>query len=262
MGGLGLKVVILSDLHAGDAFGLTDPANVPKIKPGHEFAKILFDWYLAKVQEIGAVDLILCPGELIEGPGSKDTIELWTTDLEEQADTCADLLTMWKCDTYKTCYASLYHSGKDHNSEHLVVKELRARGRDADIKTTQRLDLNGLLVNMFHKVGGSATAYGFASQLAKTAATDVVRGAYRGYAPAELYIRGHTHNFGHAGNDLFTVINAPALKWPLGRYGRQIDRPYYTMGIIEMEINGPTDWTWQPHILRHKLPEESYDKIA
>lgn len=258
-----MRVVVLSDIHSGDTYGLADPANIPKKRSvPHRLAKTLFDWYVGKIQEIGAVDLIISPGELIEGPGSKDTMELWTTDLEEQADACVDLLTMWNCPSYKLCYASLYHSGKDANSEHMVMRGLVERGREADIKTTQRLDIEGLKVSVLHKVGGSATAYGFASQLMKAGAHDAIRGLYRGYERADLYLRGHTHVYGFAGNDMLSVVNCPSLKWPMGRYGRGIDRPYYAMGIVELEINGPNDWDWKAHILRHKLPEEAYAKIS
>jgi hypothetical protein len=256
-----MVIVVLSDLHSGDAFGLADPANVPRQKPGHTFAKLLFDWYVEQIQDIGRVDAIILPGELLEGSGTKDTIELWTSDPEEQADACADLLTMWPCDVFHACYSSKYHDGRDTNTDHMLIRELRARGKTASVKTVQRRMVEGLEVNAVHRVGGSSTPYGFASQLMKAAATDVMRSWYNGYQPAKVYLRGHTHMHGFAGNDMATVINCPALKWPFGRYGRAIDRAYYTMGLTKLVINGPDDWDWGINRFRYRLPEEEYADI-
>jgi predicted phosphodiesterase len=256
-----MKLVALADIHSGDSLGLANPASVPANKPGHEFAKLLFDWYVSKIAEIGKPDIVVCAGELTEGPGSKDTIELWSTDMEEQVEACVDLLMMWGAGEYYLCYSSAYHAGKEQNTDHQVVRELQARGAHATVKVTQRLLVDGVRINVHHKVGGSSTAYGFASQLLKAGAVDVARGAYRKYESADLYLRGHTHIYGYAGNDQFTVYNCPSLKWPLGRYGRGIDRVYYAMGLLEIDVTAGK-WDVQEHIFRCKLPEEDYVEIS
>lgn len=257
-----MRAVVLSDIHSGDAYGLCNPAQIPKgKKQAKEVAKKLFDWYVAKVGEIGRVDAIILPGELIEGSGDKDTIDLWTTDPEEQADACADLLCMWDCNVFFACYSSAYHDGRTTNTDHMLIRELKARGKQADIKTVQRLIFDEVKVNVMHYVGGSSTPYGFASQLMKAGVTDVVRGAGRGYAFADLYLRGHTHTPGHAGNRMLTVINCPTLKWPLGRFGRKIDRPWYGMGLTDLEFEG-RDWDWHSHDFEYVLPEEKYARVT
>ena len=252
-----MKVVALADIHSGDSYGLADPANVPKKKPGHAFAAVLFDWYKEQIKRIGAIDALLCAGELTEGPGNAETIELWSTDMEEQAEACADLLCMWPCNVFHLCYSTPFHASGQLRSDNLVVKALKARRKTADIRAHQRRRLGGVPIDVFHYVGGSATPYGFASQLMKAGVTDAVRGLYRGYQPAKLYLRGHTHVYGFAGNDMLTVINLPSLKWPLGAYGLRIDRAYYAMGLTDLEFaDGVFDWNTE--ILRYKLPEERY----
>lgn len=259
-----MKVVVLSDIHSGDAFGLANPANIPKSKTvGRRYAKILFDWYTKKIGEIDKPDIVVCTGELTEGPGRKDTTELWSTDMEEQAEASAELLAMWNADDYRLCYSSMYHRGSEQETDHEVVNYLKLHyNKKADIKSHQRLKVDGVRVDAFHKVGGSSTPQTWASQIAKSATQDIVRGFYREYQPAELYLRGHTHIYGFAGNDRFLAINCPSLKWPFGSYGRNIDRPFYAMGLLEFDISDGEIVEWHPHILRVKLPEEKYAKVG
>lgn len=256
--------ITISDIHGGDCFGLTDPANIPQKKHKHakEFTKILYDWYGNKLVDIGPVQTVLCPGEVTEGRGDKDTIELWTTDLEEQAESSAEILAMIPAEKYYINYATQYHSGREMRTDRLVARLLRDDfARDAEIQGTWRLDIEKVKVNLSHHTGGSSTPHTFASQLMKSGTNDVTRAWYRGFEPADLYFRAHTHIYGYAGNDRLTVYNCPAMKWPLGHFGIRIDRPYYAMGFLEWWVEG-SEWWIKPHIFRHPLPEEKYVKVA
>jgi len=256
-----MKVIIESDMHSGDIYGLANPRNVSDRY--RELAELLFDWRVKKIEEIGKIDAHLCPGELTEGPGKKSTLELWTTDMEEQAEASAELLAMWDCPQYYMTYASAYHAGDQLKTDNLVVDKLKLNySRAADIKRVQRLVLNGLKVNVFHVVGGGSTPESFARALMKGVAVDVVRGAYRGYGPADLYIRGHSHVYGEVRNDKWHAVNAPCLKWPNGMYGGKIDRPFYAMGILELTINSREDYDLKTHIFRYKSEEEEYHEIT
>jgi len=181
-------MAIESDAHHGDVFGLCNPANVSeKYKP---FARILWEWREQKIREVGPVDMLLHLGELTEGPGHRSTIELWTTDMEEQAEDCADALCMWDCPDFRLCRASKYHTGNDSKTENMVVDKIKLRhNRRADIKVVQRLDILGLKINGAHLVGSSSTPYGKPAQLAKAATTDLLRAAYRDYPGAARGIR-------------------------------------------------------------------------
>lgn len=249
-----------SDSHCGDVFGLVNPANVSeKYK---EFARILFDWRVEQIHKIGRVDMVLHLGELTEGPGHKSTLELWTTDMEEQAEASAEMLAMWPCDDFRLCRASKYHTGTDSKTENMVVDKLKIMGRRADIKAVQRLEILGLKINGKHQVGASSTPYGKQSQLAKAATTDILRGVYRDYPGADIYLRAHTHEYAVAGNDLYTAYNNPCLKWPLGEFGQKIDRAWYTMGLQVLRVRARDDWDMQQYLLRVRLPEEVYATVA
>lgn len=249
------KLVILSDTHAGDVFGLVNPANVREEYKG--FAKILFDWYVAKIAEIGPVDRILHLGETTEGPGKKSTLELYTTDMEEQANDAAELLLMWECPAYSLCHASPYHTGRESRTERMVVKNLVLAGKEADIKGVQRLTIRGVRINAKHKVGGSSTGYGGASQAAKTAIVDTIRMADKD-GPADWYFRGHNHDYWHVENARFHVVVNPGMKWGLGDYGKQLDRPYYDMGFRQLNITDSDTVEYIKHDLKVRLPEEAY----
>jgi hypothetical protein len=252
------KLIVISDTHAGDVFGLVNPANVREEYKG--FAEILFNFYKERITEIGRVDRVLHLGETTEGPGKKSTLELYTTDMEEQAVDASELLLMWDCDNYSLCYASDYHTGRDSRTERMVVDKLKLAGKSANIQGVQRLDIRGVKINAKHKVGGSATGYGGASQAAKTAVVDTIRMADK-EGPADWYFRGHNHDYWHVENSRFHVVINPGMKWGLGDYGKQLDRPYYDMGFRQLNIYGPDEVEYIKHDLKVVLPEEEYVRI-
>jgi len=253
-------IVIESDSHGGNVFGLANPASVRDVyKP---FAKLLFDWREKKIRDIGKIDMLLHLGEITDGPGRRSTIELYTTDSEAQAEDAADLLCMWDCDDFRLCYGTNYHTGKDSKTERMVVDKIKLRhNKRADIKGIQRLEVEGVKINAKHHVGASGTGYGKPSQLAKAAINDMLKGVYRNFPGADLYFRAHTHEYAFAGTDLYAAYNNPALQWPLGEYGLKIDRPYYTMGFLVLTIANKR-WTVTPHLFKVRLPEEVYAVVG
>ena len=255
-----MTIVIESDLHVGNQFGLANPRLVGDAY--HDLAEKLFFWRVAQISDIGRVDMHLCLGETIDGPGRRCNIEQWTSDLEQQAIHAAELLCMWDCEDFRICYGTKYHTGDESRSEHKVVDKIKLlHNRRADIKGVQRLEINGVKINGRHHVGGSSTPNGKWGQLAKVATHDYLRGCYRNYPGADLYFRAHTHEYAVAGNDMYTAYNNPSLQWPLGEYGLKIDRVWYAMGMLELTITDDGEWKVKPRILRVELPEESYARI-
>ena len=253
--------IVESDLHVGNQFGLANPRLVGDAY--HAMAQTLFDWRVTVIEAVGPIDMHICPAETIDGTGRKSTLEQWTTDLEEQAIHAAELLCMWDCPDYRICYGTKYHTGDESKSEHKVVDKIKLLyNRRADIKATQRLEINGVKINARHHVGASSTPNGKWSQLAKTVTQDYLRGCYRNYPGADLYFRAHTHEYAMVGNDMYTAYNNPAMQWPLGEYGLKMDRVWYTMGLTKLTIQDDGEWTVKPYILRVKLPEENYAVVA
>lgn len=252
--------IIESDIHTGNVYGLANPACVRD--EYKEVARLLFDWRIQKIGEIGRVDVYINLGEVTDGPGRKSSIEHYTTDMEAQAEDAAENICMWNCDDYRLCYASKYHTGDGSRTEHMVVDKIKLNhNKRVDIKDMQRLEIDGIKINARHKIGNSGTPQGQASQVAKVATNDILRGVYRDYPGADLYFRAHTHQFAFAGNDMYAAYNNPAMQWPLGEYGIGIDRPFYTMGFLVLRIDNG-QWTVQPYIFRAKLPEETYERIS
>ena len=254
-------IAIESDLHVGSQFGLANPRLVGDAY--HECAEILFYWREKTIREIGKVDVHICLGETTDGPGRKTTLEQWTCDMEEQAIHTAELLAMWDCEDYRLCYGTVYHRGEGSKTDRMVVDKLKVlHNRRADIKDIQRLDINGVKINARHHVGASSTPSGKWSQLAKSATQDYLRGCYREYPGADLYLRAHTHEYAYVGNDMYAAYNNPAMQWPLGEYGLKIDRVWYTMGLQKLTITEDGEWTMKAYILRTKLPEETYAVVT
>lgn len=252
--------IIESDLQTGSMWGLAPPFRVrDECRP---FAELLFEWRESKIREIGHVDMVIELGETTEGPGHKSTIELFTTDMEEQAEIAADHICMWDCDEFHICYASKYHTGNDSKTERMVVDKIKLRhNKCADIKVVHRLEVDGVKINAAHHVGNSRTGHGQFSQVGKAAVVDYLRGQYRDYDGADLYFRAHTHKFVGVQDELFAAYNNPSMQWPMGEYGFKIDDPHYTMGFLELRI-ADGEWQVKPHIFKARLPEEEYAKFT
>lgn len=254
-------VIVESDIHAGSVFGVV--ANPAGVREEYRyFAQTLFDWREKKIREIGSVDMVIELGEVCDGPGHASSLEVYTTDMDAQADDAADLICMWPSDDIRICHASKYHSGKDGKIEYAVSDKIKLRGnRRVEVKDTHRLQIEGVKVNARHHVGNSRTGHGQFSQLGKVATNDYLRGAYREYPGADLYLRAHTHKYAFVGDELYAAYNNPAMQWPLGEYGFKIDDPHYTMGFLKLTIDG-SSWNVEPYLLRVSLPEETYAKVT
>ena len=252
-------IAVESDMHCGSVYGLANPADVPT--EYKDIARLLFKWREGIIKEVGKVDMLIHLGEVTDGPGHKSAIELYETDMDAQAESAADLMTMWNCNDYRMCFGSKYHTGCDSKTERMVVKELKLKGKLVDIKDTQRLNVDGVKINARHHSGASSTPQGKWSQLAKGATTDMLRGVYRDYPGADLYLRAHTHEFAYVGNDAWAAYNSPALQWPLGEYGLKMDRVWYTMGLMVIKIESGM-WNTTPYLFKAKLPEETYANIT
>lgn len=248
----------MADSHTGDAAGLT-PYNMGHRKH-YWWQETLRDWWRGKLKEIGPVDECIHVGETIEGEGKKDTLELVLTDMEEQAEVAGDLLHEIQTDSYLLTYASRYHSIGSQRYEHQVVKRLKELGNKADIAKHQRVEAYGVRVDAAHKIGASSTPYGPGTQLGKVAAIDMLRSLYNDADPAHIYLRGHIHSYFRFENDMFTACVLPCLKWPTGSYGVEIDRPFYTMGLMALTIWENGRWDLDRHILKTKMPDMKYRK--
>lgn len=248
--------LVMSDTHSGDAAGLTQ-YNMGHQKH-HWWQETMRNWWRQKLEEIGPVDDCIHLGETLEGPGKRSTLELVLPDVEEQAEHAGDLLDEVDAQNYLLNYASNYHSSGEGRYEHMVVKRLRELGNKADIRKHQRVEVYGTKIDTAHKVGGSRTAYGQGTQLAKGAVLDILRQVYNEADPAHIYFRAHNHYYYHVGNDLYTAYNLPAMKWPHGAYGVEIDGPFYTLGMLELTVweDGTPEIT--EHLLRTKYPETQY----
>jgi hypothetical protein len=222
----------------------------------------MWRWFWNEVDRLGPFDMVLHNAETLDGPGKKSTLDLWTTDMEEQADDAVDVLSELPTDTYRLTYGSNYHSVGESKHEHMVVRGLREKGYDASIAKHKRFEVNGVKFDAAHKVGGSRTAYAQGTQLAKGAVIDMLRQVYNEQDPADVYIRSHNHYYYFVGNDMYAAYQTPCMEWPFGTYGTEVDGPFYTVGFLHITVADDGEVTVRPKRLRAQIPDAEYEVLS
>ncbi len=106
-----LRAVFIADMHVGAHWGLADPAETPRHSPGKEIQRRLYDgWCEAAAGPWHAPDVLILAGDAVEGQGRKDSgTHAWTTDVDEQVVSCADLLALWGAKRIFIVGGSKYH---------------------------------------------------------------------------------------------------------------------------------------------------------
>ena len=216
-------------MHCGHKTGLTPPEYQGKHKP---VLKPFWEWYIAKVKEIGPVDVHVHNGDAMDGDGKKETIGHLTTDVEEQAEMAVQCIReIGAKKTYLT-YGTPFHTIGSMSYENLV-----ASGLGCPIETTIMLDIMGHKFNFRHVSGRSDIPYGQGTPLFKEAIRDLIQAVENGYEDADYIVRGHVHYYFRIESFDRAAISLPALQLPESVYGRTMKAMYYHVGMVVFDID-------------------------
>jgi len=256
-----MKVMVMSDIHAGSPFGLTHPRWHWKQNDDPERSKIVdlqrlfWNWYDKKLKEIGKVDHVVINGDAIEGKGKKSGgCELLTTDCLEQGDMAFDVINHVQASEYFMTYGTAYHTGDAEDFEKPIADKLNAQ-----IGNHLRIDFGGLIFDFKHFIGG-----GGSSPLTKNNAVlkeqflEILKADIEGEEKSDIFIRSHRHNYTDASGLLpnTRIFVTPALKACGEKYER-VCSGIVDVGFLLFDITSKTKWGFTPIQFRMKynLPE-------
>lgn len=257
------SVLILSDLHVGALGGLTPPSRWTSVEPGEPeetsaayrrrmftgtLQRQMYNWFCRVIVPIKP-DVLILNGDLLDGKQKKSGgVGTWSTKLKEQADAAASLINMVAVER-KTkilvVQGTPYHDGE-------YQEETIADALHAEFLPRGFVDVNGLVFDVRHKVGGMKTPAGQPT-LRQSMLANLLYAA-KGLQPqADVIVRSHLHSFYHMGDETWLGIVTPGFQWA-SEFGQlEVDRPVsiggvYFPGITNQDTAG--DVTWVPIIAR------------
>lgn len=232
-------------MHCGDNAGLTPPSQ---IKPGSLFRPMqekLWAWYVEQLSEYDSFDYCILMGDMTEGQNNKNTIELYETDTERQAEIAAECCEPIPCkkENFFTVYGTPFHTAGTYSYENHFCDYFGI----ARPQTVQRLNISGLVrLNVRHTVGRSSIPYGQGTPTYKEMVNEIINAALQEDDSADICLRGHAHySISMRVRDRESIV-VPCLKYPGSVFGRRLPESQYDMGFGVLEIYGFKDWRYIP----------------
>lgn len=237
--------MLFGDTHCGDNAGLTPES---RIAPGTAYTAAqlaLWRWWKKEVNAFGQFDAAIHLGDAVEGANSKNTIELYCANTDEQGVIAAECCAVIPCkrENFYAVYGTPFHTAGTYSYEDNFAAELGI----AKPKTVQRLNIGGLVrINAKHTVSRSSIPYGQGTPTYKEMVNEILNAALQEDASADICVRGHAHySVGMRVRDHESIV-VPCLKYPGSVFGRKLPEAQYDMGFGVLEIYGKGDWRYIP----------------
>jgi hypothetical protein len=248
------RVVVISDLHCGHAVGLTHPDF--EVRHEDENEKIIdsarrryWKFYADTITALQPVDVLIVNGDAIEGKGVKSGgTELIAPDRTEQVAMAVAAIQYVKAGKVFMSFGTGYHTGNMDDWEREVASDVDAE----KIGSHDWLDVNGLLFDYKHHIGGSSTPYGRHTALSKEHVWNVMWAEHDEYPKSNVLIRSHVHYYGFAGGFGWVGFTTPALQGYGSKYGARRMSGTVDFGFLSFDVEGKEDWAWKAHIQKQR----------
>jgi len=247
------RVVILSDFHCGHHVGLTPPKFNPKLTEGeglllYDTRQKYWDFFSKTIKSLQPIDILVVNGDLIDGKGVKSGgTEQITTDRNSQVDMAVATVKFCKANKIFMSYGTGYHTGNDEDWEKQVADEC-----GADIHSRGWIDVNGLVFDYKHHIGGSQSPSGRLTPLLTEKIWSVLWAEHDEYPKAQVLVRSHVHYFMYGGGYNWLGITTPALQGYGSKFGARRMKGTVDFGLLSFDVTSKDDFSWDYHILKNR----------
>lgn len=181
-----IRGLVIGDTHCGNLTGLTPPGRWDS--ENRAWLEPFWNFFNSVVDQIGPVDFMVGNGDLIDGPGKKETTHHITTDLNKQVDMAVQIMEYPKAKKKYIVRGTGFHVEFGGSLESFVADAL-----GIDALDDLRLEVAGRKFHFRHVVGRSDIPYGQYTQVGKELVNDLLQGEMEGYQAADVLIRSHVH---------------------------------------------------------------------
>ncbi len=258
------KGVIIADLHCGALSGLTPPmwqssgagwqAKIRNVQ------KQCWDWFDRQMNDIGAMDFIICNGDAVDGTGFRSGgSEQLTTDTNIQAEMASYILQRYMGRETKLLmtYGTPYHTGSVSDVESLIAHDCNA----TEIGGQVFADIEGVMFDIKHKVGSSGIPHGRASSIKKARLWNQMWANSNEQPDAGVLVRSHVH-YHQACYDPDTgwQMTTPCLQGFGSKYGARQCEGRVHFGLLYVECDHG-EFSYKPIIAKLNAHKSKAVKI-
>ena len=250
------RILVMADNHSGHQTGLTPPdywlpvVAKPKsdsARRANKFAALqreVWRWYTDTIKSLGKIDYVFHLGDNIDGRGEKSGgTELLTMDINRQIEMAAVCLQATGCKDIFMVYGTPYHVAPGYSDmEDAIAKEVKAR----KIGSREKIRVLNTVFDLRHKVGKSSIPHGQGTLLEKQRLWDLVWEARGIQERANVYLRGHIHDYKGVIDSDYLVLSCPGLEWSTKYGSREVDG-IVSIGLIDFTVD-EEGYTWRSHI--------------
>lgn len=235
------RVIIVSDLHCGHNYGLTPPEYYNHQK---DIQKIGWEWAKKEMKALGKIDVCICLGDAVDGPGHKDSTEHNTTDTSKQSDIAIRCIESFGAKKHIFFRGTPFHTKTSYEAEDPIAHYF-----SAPIMDSGKIDINGLLFHGKHTTSKGGSPYASVTSLQRTAIVTHLNDITKETEHADVYGRAHIHEWNLVQRELFTAFTNPCFQFSGTAYGRRCEG-FYSYGFCVMDVYDKHKFTINPHILK------------
>lgn len=249
------RVLAIADLHCGHLVGLTPPKWIGEKAAFRKQRERQWEWFAETVRPLRPFDLVILDGDAQTGPekksGGRDCL---TTDRNVQTEMALAVIKFLRPKALLMTYGTPYHVGDEEDWEDTLlaqVKESKCIPGPVKLGAHETVDVNGLIFDVKHKIGGSSIPHGRFTPLARTALWNLYWAALKQRPRADVFLRGHVHYAADCGShgDRWRVMTLPALQGLGSIYGSRQCEGTVHFGVTHFRVNSRTDWDYTVHVL-------------
>lgn len=253
------RVLIVADLHSGGLTGLTPPqfrkrhtdADDPWIDKIVDLERDAWEWYARTVESLQPVDFALVNGDCIDGRGERSgSTELITADRHKQANMASTALKLIKAKKYVMTYGTPYHVGNNgEDYEDVIAKDLANTKGVEQVKlgSHEWPNVNGLIFDMKHKIGGSSIPHGRFTAIARDRVWNSLWAECDDQPKGRVFIRSHVHYHVYCGGPDWLALTTPALQTMGTKFGSRECSGHVDYGLVHFDVERDGSYTWQVH---------------
>ncbi len=256
------RVAVISDLHSGHRVGLTPPGwwGGAAHDKWEALRMNLWKYYAEKIDSIKPIDILVVNGDAIDGRGERSgSTELITADRHEQGRIAAAAINYADPDKVLMTRGTPYHTGQAEDFEDFVAGETNA----VTIKDQLWIEVNGVVFDFMHTIGGSTVPYGRATAIAKDRFWNLVWNDFYASQPkADVVVRSHVHYTTAIIEPTWAGFITPALQGLGSKFGSRICKGIVHFGFIYFDVYTREKWLEMPTWGRFYLTGKEQKKTA
>jgi len=143
------------------------------------------------------------------------------------------------------CHNTDYHTSTQGDDWEQIIKD---KAKIDKIGSHEWLDVNGLIFDIKHYLGSSATPYGRHTAISKEAIWNELWALTKQQPRADVIVRSHVHYFQHCGTSQKLAMTLPALQGMGSKFGARKCSGLVDWGVVLFQVTSKNDYEWHPII--------------